>query len=143
MQQLVDRSVFARRFVAMLVAAFAAFGLILAALGIYAVISYSVTLRTQEISIRMALGATPGVLLASILGQTGRMVLVGAVIGLSASFIAARAIRGLLFGIGASDPATFTATLTVLAIVALFAGYPPARRATQVDPALALRDING
>ena len=68
---MVDRSVFARRFVAMLVAAFAAFGLILAALGIYAVISYSVTLRTQEISIRMALGATPGVLLASILGQTG------------------------------------------------------------------------
>ena len=77
MQQLVDRSVFARRFVAMLVAAFAAFGLILASLGIYAVISYSVTLRTQEISIRMALGATPRVLLASILGQTGMMVVLG------------------------------------------------------------------
>jgi predicted permease len=143
MQQLVDRSVFARRFVAMLVAAFAAFGLILAALGIYAVISYSVTLRTQEISIRMALGATPGVLLASILGQTGRMVLVGVVIGLSASFVAARAIRGLLFGVGTSDPATFTATLALLTIIALLAGYLPARRATQVDPALALRDING
>ena len=70
-------------------------------------------------------------------------VLVGVVIGLSASFIAARAIRGLLFGVGASDPATFIATLTVLAIVALLAGYLPARRATQVDPALALRDING
>jgi predicted permease len=143
MQQLVDRSVFARRFVAMLVAAFAAFGLIVAALGIYAVISYSVTLRTQEISIRMALGATPGVLLASILGQTGRMVLVGAVIGLPASFVAARAIRGLLFGVGTSDPVTFTATLAVLTIVALLAGYLPARRATRVDPALALRDING
>ena len=143
MQQLVDRSVFARRFVAMLVAAFAVFGLIVAALGIYAVISYSVTLRTQEISIRMALGATPGVLLASILGQTGRMVLVGGVIGLSASFVAARAIRGLLFGIAASDPATFSATLAVLVIVALLAGYLPARRATQVDPALALRNING
>ena len=143
MQQLVDRSVFARRFVAMLVAAFATFGLILSALGIYAVISYSVTLRTQEISIRMALGATPGVLLASILGQTGRMVLVGVVIGLSASFVAARAIRGLLFGVGTSDPVTFTTTLAVLTIVALLAGYLPARRATQVDPALALRDING
>jgi predicted permease len=118
-------------------------GLILAALGIYAVISYSVTLRTQEISIRMALGATPGVLLASILGQTGRMVLLGGVIGLSASFVAARGIRGLLFGVGASDPATFAATLAVLTIVALLAGYLPARRATQVDPALALRDING
>ncbi len=143
MQQLVDRSVFARRFVAMLVVAFAAFGLILAALGIYAVISYSVTLRTQEISIRMALGATPRVLLASILGQTGRMVLVGAVIGLAASLVAARGIRGLLFGVGTSDPATFAATLAMLTIVALLAGYLPARRATQVDPALALRDING
>ena len=142
MQALVDRSVFARRFLAMLVAAFAAFGLILASLGIYAVISYSVTLRRQEIGIRMALGATPRVLLASILSQTGRMVLVGAVIGLSASLAVARAIRGLLFGVGASDPATFTATLAVLAIVALLAGYLPARRATQVDPALALRDIN-
>ena len=143
MQQLVDRSVFARRFVAMLVAAFAAFGLILAALGIYAVISYSVTLRTQEISIRMALGATPRVLLASILSQTGRMVLAGALIGLFASFATARAMRGLLFGVGTADPATFTATLAVLAIVALLAGYLPARRATQVDPALALRDNNG
>ena len=143
MDQLVDRSLFARRFLAMLVAAFALFGLILASLGIYAVISYSVTLRTQEISIRMALGATPRVLLASILGQTGRMVLLGAVIGLSASSAAARAIRGLLFGVGASDPATFAATLAVLAIVALLAGYLPARRATQVDPALALRDSSG
>jgi ABC-type antimicrobial peptide transport system permease subunit len=140
MQQLVDRSVFTRRFVAMLVAAFAAFGLILAALGIYAVISYSVTLRTQEISIRMALGATPGVLLSSILGQTGRMVLLGAMIGLPASFLAARAIRGLLFGVGTSDPATFIATIAVLTSIALLAGYLPARRATQVDPALALRD---
>jgi ABC-type antimicrobial peptide transport system permease subunit len=140
MQQLVDRSVFTRRFVAMLVAAFAAFGLILAALGIYAVISYSVTLRTQEISIRMALGATPGVLLSSILGQTGRMVLLGAIIGLPASFLAARAIRGLLFGVGTSDPATFIATIAVLTSIALLAGYLPARRATQVDPALALRD---
>lgn len=143
MQQLMDRSVFARRFVALLVVAFAAFGLILAALGIYAVISYSVTLRTQEISIRMALGATPRALLTNILGQTGRMVLLGAVIGLPASFVVARALRGLLFGVGASDPTTFTATLAVLAIVALLASYLPARRATQVDPALALRDING
>jgi predicted permease len=143
MQQLVDRSVFARRFVAMLVAAFATFGLIVAALGIYAVISYSVTLRTQEISIRMALGATPGILLTSILGQTGKMVLVGVAIGLPASFVAARAIRGLLFGVGTSDPVTLTATLVVLTMVALLAGYLPARRATQVDPALTLRDING
>ena len=139
MQQLVDRSVFARRFVVLLVAAFATFGLILASLGIYAVISYSVAQRTQEIGIRLALGATPGNLRASILGQTGRMVLLGAAIGLPASWIAARAIRGLLFDVGASDPATFTAILVVLGMVALLAGYLPARRATQVDPAIALR----
>ncbi|HEY2377295.1 MAG TPA: ABC transporter permease [Gemmatimonadaceae bacterium] len=139
MQQLVDRSTFTRRFVVLLVAAFAAFGLILASLGIYAVISYSVTQRTQEIGIRMALGATAGILRANILGQTARMVLFGVAIGLPASFVTARAIRGLLFDVGASDPATFSAVLVLLGLVALLAGYLPARRATQVDPAIALR----
>ena len=71
------------------------------------------------------------------------MVLVGAAIGLSASFATARAIGGVLFGVDASDPATFTATLATLAIVALLAGYLPARRATEMDPALALRDSSG
>jgi predicted permease len=139
MQQLVDRSTFTRRFVVLLVVAFAGFGLLLASLGIYAVISYSVAQRTQEIGIRIALGATAGILRASILGQTARMVLFGVAIGLPASFLTARAIRGLLFDVGASDPATFGAVLAVLGLVALLAGYLPARRATQVDPAIALR----
>lgn len=139
MEELVDRSVFARRFVVWLVAGFAAFGLILASLGIYAVISYSVSQRTQEIGIRMALGATQGNLRRSILGQTGALVLLGAAIGLPASWIAARAIRGLLFDVGASDPTTFIAVLLLLGGVAALAGYLPARRATQVDPAIALR----
>ena len=139
MGELMDRSVFARRFVVVLVAAFAGFGLILASLGIYAVISYSVSQRTQEIGIRMALGATPGNLRASILSQTARMVVGGVAIGLPASWLVARAIRGLLFDVAPSDPATFTAVLAALASVALLASYFPARRATRVDPAVALR----
>ncbi|MGQ0648949.1 MAG: FtsX-like permease family protein [Gemmatimonadaceae bacterium] len=134
----VDHSTFARRFVVLLVAGFAAFGLVLSALGIYAVISYSVGQRTQEFGIRMALGATPQALRGRILGETGVLVLVGLGIGLPMSWIAARGIRGLLFDVGASDPVTFVAVLGVLAAVAGLAGYLPARRATRVDPAIAL-----
>lgn len=139
MEQLVDRSVFARRFVVLLVAGFAAFGLLLASLGIYAVISYSVTQRTQEIGIRMALGATPGNLRTHILRQTGTLAVLGVAVGLPASWLAAHAIRGLLFDVGASDPPTFVAVLMLLAGVAALAGYVPARKATEVDPAIALR----
>lgn len=139
MEELVDRSVFARRFVVLLVVGIAAFGLILASLGIYAVISYSVTQRTQEIGIRMALGASPADLRASILAQTGTLVLLGLTIGLPTSWLAARAIGGLLFEVGSADPLTFIGVLTVLAGVAALAGYVPARRATQLDPAIALR----
>ena len=139
MEQLVDRSVFARRFVVLLVAGFAGFGLLLASLGIYAVISYSVAQRTQEIGIRMALGASPGNLRAHVLGQTGTLALLGAAIGLPLSWMAARAIQSLLYGVGASDPGTFGLVLITLTAVAALAGYLPARRATQVDPAIALR----
>jgi putative ABC transport system permease protein len=139
MEQLVDRSVFARRFVVLLVAGFAGFGLLLASLGIYAVISYSVAQRTQEIGIRMALGATPGNLRAHVLGQTGRLALIGAAVGLPLSWMAARAIQSLLYDVGASDPGTFGLVIVTLTAVAALAGYMPARRATQVDPAIALR----
>jgi len=139
MEQLVDRSVFARRFTVLLVAGFAAFGLILSCLGIYAVISYSVSQRTQEIGIRMALGATPARLRTTIFGETGALVVLGVVVGVPASWMASRAIRGLLFDVGASDPATYAVVLAVMSVVAVLAGYMPARRATQVDPAVALR----
>jgi hypothetical protein len=139
MDGLVDHSLFARHFVVLLVGGFAAFGLILASLGIYAVISYSVTQRTQEIGVRMALGATPGNVLRRILGQTGGLVLAGLVIGLPLSWMTARAMRGFLFDIGTSDPVTFGGVLVVLGSVALLAGFLPARRATKVDPAIALR----
>jgi ABC-type antimicrobial peptide transport system permease subunit len=139
MEQLVDRSLFARRFVVMLVSGFAAFGLLLSALGIYAVISYSVNQRTREMGIRMALGATPHDVRSHVLGETRTLLLAGLACGLPVSWVAARAIRGLLFDVGVSDPPTFIAALAVLSIVAALAGYVPARRATRVDPAIALR----
>ena len=139
MEALVDHSVFARRFTVLLVAGFAAFGLLLSCLGLYAVISYSVSQRTQEIGIRMALGATPASLRVRIFSETGVLVLLGIAMGLPASWLATRAIRGLLFGVGSSDPVTYTGVLAVLGAVAVLAGYVPARRATRIDPAIALR----
>jgi len=139
MEELVDHSVFARRFTVLLVAGFAAFGLLLSCLGLYAVISYSVSQRTQEIGIRMALGATPESLRTRIFGETSVLVLLGVAVGLPASWLATRAIRGLLFDVGSSDPVTYAGVLVVLAVVAVLAGYVPARRATRIDPAIALR----
>ena len=139
MEQLVDRSVFARRFTVLLVAGFAAFGLVLSCLGIYAVISYSVSQRTQEIGIRMALGATPARLRTTIFGETGVLVVLGVIVGVPASWMASRAIRGLLFDVGSSDPATYAVVLAVMCVVAVLAGYMPARRATEVEPSVALR----
>jgi ABC-type antimicrobial peptide transport system permease subunit len=139
MEQLVDHSLFARRFVVLLVSGFAVFGLLLSALGIYAVISYSVTQRTQEMGIRMALGATPGAVRTDVLGETGSLVLAGLACGLPLSWMAARALSGLLFDVGASDPPTFVVALLALSTVAALAGYVPARRATRIDPAIALR----
>jgi predicted permease len=139
MRELVDHSVFARRIVVRLVAGFAAFGLVLAALGIYAVIAYSVSQRTQEIGSRMALGETATGLRSRILRETGGLVALGVLLGLPLAWMSGRAIRGLLYDTGASDPVTFVGVLALLALVAGLAGYLPARRASQVDPAVALR----
>lgn len=139
MQRLIDRSLFPRRMVVLMVGGFALFGLLIAALGIYAVFSYAVVQRTQEMGIRMALGATPAQILHTILGETGRLLAVGVVVGLPMAWMAARAIRGMLFEVASADPITFGGVLALLAAVAAFAGYLPARRATAVDPAIALR----
>ncbi len=139
LQQLVDKSVSPRRFVVLLLAGFAGFALILASLGIYGVISYSVARRTQEIGIRMALGASARDLQAGIIWQTLGLAAMGMAIGVVMSWILARSISGLLFGVTAADPVTFLGMLAVLTLVAAAAGYLPARRASRIDPMVALR----
>ena len=124
-QASVDRAVSPRRFFMLLVGAFAAFGLLLAALGVYGVISYSVTQRTQEIGIRMALGATASQVRRSILWQTMRLVSMGVVIGAAASAVLSRLIAALLFETAPTDPAAFVGTVILLAGAALAAATDP------------------
>jgi len=138
-QQIVDHAVSPRRFLVLLVSAFAAFGLILASLGIYGVISYSVARQAQEIGIRMALGASAARIQFGVVAQTLRLALAGIGIGSAAAYIAARAIASLLFGTGPADPAIFAAMIALLAAVALAAGQIPARRAARIDPMAVLR----
>ena len=139
MQTMVDRSVSPRRFVVWLLGGFAGFALILASLGIYAVISYSVSQRTQEIGIRMALGASAETLQKNILLQTLGLAGIGMLVGVVASWALARMLSGLLFGVTSSDPVTFAGMLVILTGVAALAGYLPARRASRIDPMSALR----
>ena len=129
-----------RRFFVLLVGIFAALGLILASLGIYGVISYSVTQRTQEIGIRMALGATQAQVQIGVMGKTLRLALVGIIVGIVASFVVARLISSLLFATAPTDPVTFVGMILLLGAVAFIAGYIPARRASQIDPMIALRN---
>jgi predicted permease len=139
LQQLVDKAVSPRRFVVLLLGGFALFALLLASLGIYGVVSYGVSQRTQEIGIRMALGASASRLQAGIIAQTLGLAAVGMLIGAVASRVLARALGGLLFGVTATDPLTFLAIPLVLTFVAAIAGYLPARRASRIDPSTALR----
>ena len=118
-----------------------AFGLILASLGIYGVISYSVTRQSQEIGIRMALGATPAQVQFGVVAQTLRLALIGIAIGSAASFAVARAISSLLFRTEPTDPAIFAAMIALLTAVALLAGQIPARRASRIDPIAVLRGV--
>jgi predicted permease len=139
LQTMVDHAVSPRRFVVWLLGGFAGFALVLASLGIYAVISYSVSQRTQEIGIRMALGASAETLQRSILLQTLGLAGIGIVVGTVASWALARTLSGLLFGVTSSDPITFAGMLVILTAVAALAGYLPARRASRIDPMSALR----
>jgi predicted permease len=139
LQQLVDKSVSPRRFLVMLLGGFAVFALVLASLGIYGLISYSVNQRTQEIGIRMALGASSGDVQRQIIVQTLWLAAIGIVLGGGASWTVVRSAGSLLFGITPRDPGTFLGMVVVLTLVALVAGYLPARRASRVDPMVALR----
>ncbi len=138
-QSIVDRAISPRRFFAVLVALFAALGLILASLGIYGVISYSVTRQTKEIGIRMALGATRERVQIDVISKTLRMALIGIAVGTAASFAVARVISSLLFGTQPTDPITFAGMILLLTAVSFAAGYLPARRASRIDPMVALR----
>jgi putative ABC transport system permease protein len=139
MEDLLSESVTEPRFRALLVAGFGALALVLAAVGIYGVIAYSVTQRTQEIGIRMALGAQRADVLKNILARGAVLTLIGLGIGLAASFAATRALSPFLFAIGAEDPLAFLLSIAVLSLVAMAATLIPALRATRIDPLVALR----
>jgi putative ABC transport system permease protein len=139
MQTVLELSLTAPKIAAELLGTFGFLALILAAIGTYGVMSYSVNQRTQEIGIRMALGAQPGNVLRLILSGGMAMVAAGVVIGLGISVLFARSLNTLLFGIGSFDPASFLSTAALLMLVALAACWIPARRAMRVDPIVALR----
>ncbi|HEY7501412.1 MAG TPA: ABC transporter permease [Vicinamibacterales bacterium] len=139
MSQQVRNNVFMDRMITTLSAAFATLATLLAAVGLYGVLAYTVTQRTREIGLRMALGAAPGRVRAMMLRQVGLMTIVGAAIGLTAAVWASRGARSLLYQLQGSDPAVLMGSTLVLALVALAAGTIPAHRASRIDPMRALR----
>jgi putative ABC transport system permease protein len=140
MDELVAASVAPRRFQMTLVLLFAAAALLLASLGIYGVVSYSVGQRSAEMGIRIALGAAPASIRRMVLWQGLTPVLAGLVAGVAASLALGRLLASLLFGVAAGDPATVSVVVLLLTLVAAVATYVPARRATRVDPVRALRE---
>jgi putative ABC transport system permease protein len=139
MEDIVSLSLTQDRFSASLLALFALLALVLAAVGVYGVIAYSVTQRTHEIGIRIALGARRQEILRLVLGQSLRLALCGVGLGVAAALLLTRLMTSLLYDVKANDPAIFAAVSTVLLGVALVAGYLPARRASRVDPMVALK----
>ena len=140
MRTLVDDSAAAARFTSLLLAIFAVAALALGAIGIYGVVAYSVTLRTREIGVRMALGARRGEVLGMVLGDGARLAGFGFIAGIAAALAAGRLLAGMLYGVRPNDPAVLIAVPLVLGLVALAATLIPARRASRVDPAIAIRD---
>lgn len=135
----IDDSLKPQRFSALLMGLFAALALLLAAVGLYGLLAYTVAQRTREIGVRLALGAQPRDVITQVMGQGLLLTLLGLIIGLAGAFALTRLLERLLFGVSATDPLTFAAGAMILALVALVACYLPARRAMRVDPMVALR----
>ena len=139
MDDLVGRSIAERRFTMLLLAAFAAVALALAAIGVYGVLAYLVTQRTQEIGVRLAMGASPADVVRLFVREGAAVSAIGVAAGLALAIAAARVLTSLVFGVSTTDPLTFAGVAAALALVALVASYVPSRRAARVDPAVALR----
>jgi putative ABC transport system permease protein len=139
MEDILSESIARQSFSMLLFGLFAVLALVLAAVGIYGVMSYSVAQRTREIGLRMALGAQRSDVLKMVVGQGLKLVLIGVVFGLAAAFILTRLMSSLLFGVSATDPITFITISLVLISVAVLSSFLPAHRATKVDPMVALR----
>jgi len=138
-QQILGQGLWPARMGAALLGLFGALALILASIGIYGVLAYSVAQRTSEIGLRMALGAQPGQVLGLVLKQGMLLAIIGAAVGLLVALPVARLASGLLYGVSATDPLTYAGITLLLMGVALLACYIPARRATRIDPLVALR----
>ncbi len=139
MDQNIQTSVAQPRFRTWLIGTFAALALVLAAVGVYGVMSYSVTQRTSEIGIRVTMGAQPEDILRIVVGEGLRLALAGVAVGVVGALLLSRVLRTFVFGVSTSDPATFFGVAMVLVLVGAAASYFPARRATRVDPLVALR----
>jgi ABC-type antimicrobial peptide transport system permease subunit len=140
MDEHLSNSVAGRRFQMLLLGVFAGVALVIAMVGIYGVISYAVSGRTREIGIRMALGAQASDVLRMVIWQGMSLALIGVAVGLAVALALTRVMKNLLFEVSATDPATFALIAMLLVVVALIASYIPARRATKVDPLVALRN---
>jgi putative ABC transport system permease protein len=139
MNQVMADTVARARFNTLLLGLFAGLATLLSAVGIFGVMNYSVQMRTREIGLRMALGAQPRRVLLLVLRQGLLLTLIGIGVGLAGALVLSRVMSGLLYGVGTSDPLTFASIVVLLGVVSLVACYIPARRATRVDPLIALK----
>jgi putative ABC transport system permease protein len=139
MSERVGQAIEQSRFASWMMAVFAGLALLLASIGLYGVMSYTVRLRTRELGVRIAIGASPGTVAGEVVGEGMLLVAIGIALGIAASLALTRLLSTLLFGVGAMDPPTFAFVALALAFVALLACYLPARRASRIDPVSALR----